>query len=177
MKQIWKKSLSLTLTLCMLIALMPQLALPAKADLADTMTDLYESVLTDGGAAPTSGVYSISSDTELYLLAEYVNAGKSNEGLTFCLDDDIVLNDVSHADEWNDGTEGLNAWAPIGTNSNYFRGTFDGGGHTVSGIYISASDSDYQGLFGYLRSGATVENVGVADSYIMGDSYVGGVAG
>lgn len=160
----------------MAVMLVPQLALPAKADLADTMTDLYESVVTDGAAAPPSGTYSIDSSDELYKLAAYVSAGKSTTGLTFCLAADIVLNDVSDADDWNDETEDLTAWTPIGDNSHVFSGTFDGCGWTISGIYLSASSSDYQGLFGYL-SNATVKNVGVEDSYICGHTYVGGVVG
>lgn len=54
-------------------------------------------------------------------------------------------------------------------------GTFEGGGHTVYGIYISG-DSNYQGLFGWVN-GATVKNVTVAKSYIKGSIAVGGIIG
>lgn len=68
-------------------------------------------------------------------------------------------------------------------NSNYntyyylskFSGTFDGAGHTVSGVYIDNTDT-YQGLFG-LAYGGSIRNISIIDSYIKGDDNVGGVAG
>ena len=83
-------------------------------------------------------------------------------------------------------------WTPIGTNNNQYTGTFDGQGHTISGLSISSSD-DYVGLFGYVGSDGTVQNLTldnphVESTYIsittgedFGDStsigYVGAVAG
>ena len=65
-----------------------------------------------------------------------------------------------------------NPWTPIG-NSSPYRGTFNGAGHTISGLYINRSDSD-QGLFGYVSG--TVQNLSVSGS-VKGDDYVGGVVG
>ena len=72
----------------------------------------------------------------------------------------------------------LNNWTPIGTDSSVaFTGSFDGGGKTVSGIYINGASAN-QGLFGCISgSSATVKNVGVVNSYIKGADYVGGVMG
>jgi hypothetical protein len=70
----------------------------------------------------------------------------------------------------------LNNWIPIGTDRYHpFAGIFDGNSHTVSGVYLNGS-SDYQGLFGYTGH-ATVQNVGVVNSYIIGHNNVGGVVG
>jgi len=72
----------------------------------------------------------------------------------------------------------LNAWTPIGNNSNSFEGTFDGDGHTVYGLYIDTDqDQDYQGLFGYVENNATISNLGVESSYVRAGEYVGGVVG
>ena len=84
-------------------------------------------------------------------------------------------------------------WQPIGilnlrdgTSANrYFSGYYDGGSHTVSGLFTPAGKSNgysYQGLFGYVRgqsstSKATISNVGVIDSFVQGYDYVGGVVG
>lgn len=55
-------------------------------------------------------------------------------------------------------------WIPIGTYENYyFQGTFDGGGHTITGMTISSASFYYIGLFGYLH-GATVRNLTMAGS-------------
>ncbi len=71
---------------------------------------------------------------------------------------------------------GVQSWTPIGDSSRQYSGTFDGNGKTVSGIYIN--DSFYnQGLLGYVRNGGTVQNLGVVNSYVSGDAWVGGVVG
>lgn len=65
-------------------------------------------------------------------------------------------------------------WTPIGNDQSY-TGTFDGDGHTVSGIYINTSVGN-QGLFGYCY-GSTIKGLGVINSYIRGDNAVGGIVG
>ena len=66
-------------------------------------------------------------------------------------------------------------WTPIGTNSNKYTGTFDGNGHTISGLYIDSS-ADFQGLFGCLDQGGTVQDLTVSGS-VSGINFVGGVVG
>ena len=100
----------------------------------------------------------------------------SNPNANIKLEADILLNDTTDWTSWNENTTGLNSWTPIGTSSQPFTGTFDGQGHTVSGIYVN-SEADFQGLVGFLGSGGTLQNLGVKASYIKGGSYVGGVCG
>ena len=74
-----------------------------------------------------------------------------------------------------DGDE-LNQWTPIGSFPYApFTGTFDGGGHTISRLYINGNSS-YRGLFGYVGSGGTVKNLNVSGS-VTGAYNVGGVVG
>ena len=109
--------------------------------------------------------YIIYNKEQLDMLATRVNSGTSNYyNKFFKLGADITY----------DGT--ANNYTPIGTSSsNRFRGTFDGDGHTVSGININ-SDNGYQGLFGYV-DGGTVKNVTLASSTITGHHFIGGIAG
>ena len=66
------------------------------------------------------------------------------------------------------------SWTPIGRDSfNPYSGTFNGAGHTISGLYIDSSDS-YQGLFGSVSG--TVKDLSVSGS-VSGRNYVGGVVG
>ncbi|MBS1436985.1 MAG: hypothetical protein HP007_04250 [Bacteroides sp.] len=71
-------------------------------------------------------------------------------------------------------------WTPIGTSiSNAYKGTFDGGGHTITGLTVTTSDQ-YAGLFGYIGSGGTVKDVTLEEVKIESNndmSAVGGVAG
>ncbi len=106
--------------------------------------------------------YSISTEAELALLAKMVNAGTTMSNMTFTLTADLDL--AAHE------------WVAIGTSSNSFQGTFDGGNHKITGLYINQSGTDYQGLFGYVYSRGEVKNVGVSGS-VRGNSYVGGVVG
>ena len=117
--------------------------------------------------------YIILYPSQLDLLASNVNSGTTYEGKFFKLDADITYS-----------TEGLGAgesnYTPIGayiSNTNkYFRGTFDGDGHTVSGITVNATSS-YIGLFGYVGNGGIVRNVVLASSTFTGKNYVGGIVG
>ena len=106
-------------------------------------------------------VYQIGNGAELAWFASNVNGGQyTAKGV---LTADIDLGDY--------------AWTPIGgTNtSKAYKGTFDGQGHTVGGLYVNDAATNYQGLFAYLN-GATISGVTV-DGTISGKQYVGGIAG
>ena len=138
-----------------------------------TMTELYNSGI-DGVAG---GHYSISSGSELEMLAQYVNAGRATKGITFYLKDDVSIALQSTGND-HDG------WIPIGCDPNitdtstyyrYFRGIFDGCGYTVYGMFVSKNEADESGLFGNI-SGATIKNVGVMGD-IVAENKVGGLIG
>ena len=118
--------------------------------------------------------YLISTADELRLFASMVNGGQTS--IRAKLTADIELNNTTGWENWNESTEGLNSWTPIGSDANRFTGTLDGDGHSVSGIYIN-SEANYQGLVGILEEGGTLQNLGVKASYIKGDKRVGGVCG
>lgn len=106
--------------------------------------------------------FTLSNVKQLYGLAQLVNEGKTFEGKTVKLSKDLVINSGS-ASKWNKDTKGLKAWTPIGSsNSKAFKGTFDGQGHYISGIF-SVQKKD-NGLFGY-ANGATVKNLAVINSF------------
>lgn len=67
-------------------------------------------------------------------------------------------------------------WTPISNTNRRYTGTFDGNGHTVSGVYINNSSIN-QGLFGYVFEDGTIQNLGVINSYIRADERVGGIVG
>ena len=76
-----------------------------------------------------------------------------------------------------DDVSGFTSWTPIGTISSMksFSGTFDGRGHTISGLYFNDENVDYVGLF-RINTG-TIKNVGVIASYFHGKNMVGAVCG
>ncbi len=80
--------------------------------------------------------------------------------------------DASTADSWNLGT----GFTPIGNNSTPFTGTFNGNSYTISNLFINLPTTNDVGLFGY-TSGATIENVGLVNANITGQSGVGALVG
>ena len=142
----------------------------------------WEQVMT--GSGTSADPYVITTAKGLDALAQYVNAGNDCGGLFFVLGNDIAY---SHTTAWNNAASTENNYTPIGTNGNYFKGTFDGCGYTVSGIRIyrnGKGDADrYLGLFGHVRyyssysDRALVRRVKLADTRITGYFDVGGIAG
>ena len=110
------------------------------------------------------GSYTVTSADGLMNVAELVNGGKSNINITLDTDIDLTGKD----------------WTPIGTDyDNSYKGTFDGGGHTITGLTFTTNDK-YAGLFGYIGNAGTVKNVvmeGVLITSNNGSSQAGGVAG
>ena len=71
-------------------------------------------------------------------------------------------------------------WTPIGDYDNSYAGTFDGGGHTITGLTIYLPDQDYVGLFGWIGqygTAVTVKHLTLAGVEITGNASVGGVVG
>jgi hypothetical protein len=121
----------------------------------------------------------IRTKEDLVNLAQRVNSGEDFSGKTIELGANIVLNDTKNWASWNENVTGLDSWTPIGKSSS-FKGTFDGKGYTISGIYINGNStklSDVHGLFGTIGSGGIVMNLGVLDSWISDNGNVGAIAG
>ena len=149
----------------------------------------------DGGTE--SNPYLIKTAADLAGLAKIVNEGVEDinegnpydfSGKYFRLENDIILNEnAENYESWGDNPP-TNEWIPIGRYYSYkkyfFEGIFEGGNHTISGIYINqggtGQDKMYKGLFGgigYRDSNAKISNLCVDKSYIKGQSHVGGIVG
>ena len=120
-------------------------------------------------------VYEIGNAGQLYWFADKVNKefyGNANAVLT----EDIVVNkNVLNDGELTKDVDGLRNWTPI----KHYGGKFDGAQHTISGIYCYSDTIAEAGIFQLTTSSATVENIGVLDSYYcLKEGYdVGGIVG
>ena len=123
------------------------------------------------------GVYQISNKDELYAFALVVNnvdaSAKAVLTANITVNTDL-LTSLNEDGSIKDGNT-IETWTPVGNNNIPYTGTFDGQGHTISGLYFKDSNTIYVGLFGY--NSGTIKNVGVVDSYFCGNSFVGGVCG
>ena len=96
-----------------------------------------------GYTIESDGSYTVTSADGLMHVADLVNGGKTDINIT--LDKNIDLTGKG--------------WTPIGTSfDNSYKGTFDGGGHTITGLTVTTNDQ-FVGLFGYLNRAGTVKNV------------------
>lgn len=121
-------------------------------------------------AKNSQGVYLISSPDELMWFDK--NAALTDSAK---LTADIAINeDVSGSD----ATSQKYKWTPIGTDkTKAYTGTFDGNGHTISGLYINSTAAN-TGLFGYVGAAGEIKNVTIADSVITStQNYTGAVVG
>jgi len=125
------------------------------------------------GNGTANNPYLISTAAELYWFANAVNQGDYDACAR--LTADITVNERTH----NDGgavLDNLITWMPIGSGANPYTGTFDGGNHTVSGLYFERSVM-YMGFFGSVDRGSVL-NLTVADSVFLGrNSFVGMICG
>ena len=100
--------------------------------------------------------------------------GTDLQGIDGALTSNFALGaniDASAASTWNSGA----GFSPLGI-ANQYTGTFDGLGHVVSNLSINRSGTSNVGLFGVANS-ATFRNVGVINSSIRGQTYVGALVG
>ena len=109
-----------------------------------------------------TNTYTVYNADGLMNVAELVNGGKTDINITLDKNIDLTGKD----------------WTPIGT-SNSYSGTFDGGGHTITGLTVTTND-EYASLFGRLGKAGTVKNVVMEGIQITCNhrlGYAGGVAG
>ena len=119
-----------------------------------------------GYTIESNGNYTVTSADGLMNVAELVNGGKTDINITLDTDIDLTGKD----------------WTPIGTDyDNSYKGTFDGGGHTIKGLTVTTNDQ-FVGLFGYLDKAGTVKNVvmegiQITSNHVLMSGNTGGVVG
>ena len=114
-----------------------------------------------GYTIESDGSYTVTSADGLMNVAELVNGGKTDINITLTADIDLTGKD----------------WTPIGTDyDNSYKGTFDGGGHTITGLTFTTND-EFAGLFGWLNRAGTVKNVVMEGVQITSNQIYGGSIG
>ena len=159
-----KRFLALLLVLTLLVGLMPA------ALAADTVDVSALPEYTVGADTSAGAAYKISTEESLRAFAAAVKADGGNgtynlSGVSFYLANDVALT----------GT-----WKPVGSTATYvddfFAGTFDGCGHTISGLNVQGSTVN-QGLFAAINK-ATIRNLNVSGTVSCGTkNYIGGIVG
>ena len=114
-----------------------------------------------GYTIESNGSYTVYNADGLLNVAKLVNGGKTDINITLDKNIDLTGKD----------------WTPIGTDyDNSYKGTFDGGGHTITGLTFTTND-EYAGLFGWLNRAGTVKNVVMEGVQITSHQIYGGSIG
>lgn len=171
MKQIWSKSLACLLCLALLVGMLPVAVLAAQ-DTHQPETYAGPTELDWQGAGTENAPYLIDTFEDLAALRDAVNDGQDQTGQYFKMTANIDLG----------GEE--NPWEPIGYGGKSFTGTFDGDGHTISGLYLNSSSIGRAdrgaGLFTSVGQDGSVKNLtveGKIDPTGLEHSSIGGVVG
>ncbi|MCD8089169.1 MAG: hypothetical protein LUD81_00830, partial [Clostridiales bacterium] len=107
---------------------------------------VFGSVTTTEPPTDSEGIYQISSPSELYWFAEYVN--EANTAANAVLTSDITLNEGDLSGYNGTDENDWEQWTPIGNDTYPYCGTCDGQAHTIKGIYCNYPTENYIGLFG-----------------------------
>lgn len=140
-------------------------AVPAAQSSAPVTLNVSTQAL-DQGNGTAANPYQIATADDLKAFRDKVNGGAT----TACaiLTANITLDESE-------------TWTPIGSSKNKYNGTFDGQGHTISGLNVNEAGSNEAGLFGDTAQSNTspvIKNLTIADSsFVTARGYAGGVAG
>ncbi len=120
------------------------------------------------GTGTETDPYLISSENDLAFVAKQVNEGNefyADQYLKLTVDLDL----------------GNQNWIPIGMGKpNYFKGNFDGDGHTISNLTCKTEDGNsnaiYAGVFGRTEN-AVIKNLNVENADLVSAKYAGAIVG
>ena len=156
-----------TLLLMVAITLAPMAV--GGAELSGSWSDEANRNTSWGSNYETATTFTVNSEADLAQLAYLVNIGSDFSGKTITLAKDLDLS--------------AHEWVSIGyydeTNRKYysFKGIFDGGNYSISGMTINKSSANVLGLFGTIDNGAIIRNVILTSGSVTGHDSVGGIVG
>lgn len=143
---------------------------------------IYRADSFAGGDGTENSPYLISNKEQLDLFSSLVNSSDSYAGASYKLISDIMYNDLADCEYWgndnrtNEANNPEHMWTPAGTEQRPFSGTFNGNGHTITGLYVF-TPNDYAGFLGYARN-ADVLCLKLDSMYIKTEkSFAGALAG
>lgn len=182
MKKQMKIVVSVLLVLCMLMPLATTVFAtgvePAAQQQNESKVDYYDGTpsTTTKFTDATSGTVTIDSAAEFVAFAQ-ASKEKDFAGVTVLLTKDLVFN-TGNAVDWNTSAPAYTSWTSIGASGAWFKGIFDGDGHTISGIYINNTTNTWTGgVFESFGSGAVIKDLAIVNSYIKSTKdYLGVMA-
>ena len=125
-----------------------------------------DGLVAPAGSGTSGNPHLIANLSDLY----WITQTDSSWGDFFKQTADI---DASSTSSWASGA----GFSPIGNSTTNFTGTYHGGGHKITGLFINLPSTNCVGLFGYAGSGSVIDSLGVENTTVFGVNSVGGFAG
>ncbi len=135
---------------------------------ADTVTATQPK--GDGSA---DSPFQIGKYSELVWFQQYVDSG--NYSVNAELTADITANTNLTKDGELVEANAKYSWTPIARNADRYKGTFNGKGYTISGLYANVGYEDRCAFVG--KSNGIIKNLYITDSYFKGDNFVSTIVG
>ena len=161
MKNSFKISHKIIAVICSVVILLSAISSIAFNIFALSDADVWDGTIATeyaGGNGTAEDPYLISTPEQLALLV--TTSGANTSGKYYKLTADMYLNDTTNPDWKNNNPK--NWCAP--EKDNFFRGNFDGNGHTVKGLYYNGSKQDAALFAGIRGTGVSIKNLAIADS-------------
>ena len=172
------------------------LASATKYEISDGTTIIHRNHYTTYKGPGTEDVswYEVNKDAEEFLIAtnadlyglSQISARDTFAGKTVYVISDIAANsgtvaEMKAAASDDNANNNPYTWTPIGNESYKFAGTFDGQGHTISGIYLDSTEG-VVGMFKYIdhkvNTNVAIQNFRLVNSYIAtSNRSLGSIAG
>jgi hypothetical protein len=119
------------------------------------------------------------SEASPYIIEDWYHLDnvRQNPDAYFILGNDIGSMTAGYDHVASETAYDGHGFTPIGNSGNRFTGHFNGNGHKILNLYINRGTERYVGMFGFVDNNASIENVGLVDANVEGDSDVGGLVG
>lgn len=143
-------------------------------DACGSSTSAVQTITVTTNATFGGGAGSVADPYQIYTLAQLNNIRGQYLDKHFRLATDV---DATPTASWKDIVTGpVVGFSPIGDSTSPFRGSFDGMGRSIAGLWIDRSSTSYVGLFGAITN-ATLRNLVLTNAHVKGSSSVGILAG
>jgi hypothetical protein len=145
------------------------------------LVGLVGGALGASGSAAADFAGGDGSESDPYLIDTWEGLYEVRFGMDdhYVLIDDLGPDTAGYGEHASEDANDGEGWDPIGTAGGGFSGTFDGRGHTISGLYVdrTGTGDDLIGLFGSVGPGGVIKNVGLKDNDVAGRNSVGALVG
>ena len=132
----------------------------------------------DGTASDFAGGNGTSSDPYQIVNWYQLHSVRNHLDSHFILMNDLFATTSGYGELASPTANEGKGWQPIGAaQHDSFAGTFDGKGYEICDLFINRPHEDFVGLFGIVNEGGRIENIGVVNADVTGESTVGGLMG